>query len=128
MAADVLKYCTTAGTVLHGPSKVVEPEQLERLPPQQWASVELVHVPRVVFEPDPNKEHRWQARFSMGRLGPDYCLAVTDPEVTLRLNAGAQIKPECLLTVSLTEPIEAHGRPKLCYKLVAGVIELDAGV
>ena len=25
VAADVLKYCTTAGTVLHGPSKVVEP-------------------------------------------------------------------------------------------------------
>jgi hypothetical protein len=124
-AADVLKFCVTAGPVLHSASKVVEPSLLERLPPQKWASLELVHAKGVIFQRDPNKDHRWQARFSMGPREPAYCITLTDPEATMRLNAGGQLKPECLLTVSLTEPIEMPGRPKLCYKLVAAVIELD---
>ena len=101
-AADVLKYCTRAGQILHSAGKVVEPAHMERLPPEQWTSLELVRVKRVVFEPDPKKDHRWQARFSMGQLGPSYCLGMTDPEATLRLNGGEQITAECLLTVSLT--------------------------
>ena len=41
--------------------------------------------------------------------------------------AGERIAPHCLLTVSLTVPIEIgqFHKPKLCYKLVAGVIELE---
>ena len=126
-AADVLRYCTSAGQILHSTSKVVEPAQMELLPPERWTSLELVHVRGVVFEPDPNKEHRWHAKFSMGRVGPEYCIGVTDPEATLRLNGGEEIASECLLTVSLTEPIELsqYNKPELCYKLVAGVIELD---
>ena len=128
-AADVLKYCTRPGQILHSAGKVVEPAHMERLPPEQWTSLELVRVKSVVFEPDPKKDHRWQARFSMGQLGPSYCLGMTDPEATLRLNGGEQITAECLLTVSLTEPIEfsQYDKPELCYKLVAGVIELDGG-
>ena len=63
----------------------------------------------------------------MGQGGPEYRLPVTDPETTLRLGAGERIAPHCLLTVSLTVPIEIgqYHKPKLCYKLVAGVIELE---
>ena len=43
-AADVLRYCTGTGHVLHSTSKVVEPAQMELLPPEQWASLELVHA------------------------------------------------------------------------------------
>ena len=126
-AAAVLRYCTRGASVLHGPGKAVEPAHLAALPSEQWTSLELVHVPKVVFTPDPLKEHRWQAEFSLGRFGPKYCFVVTDPEATQRLNAGGQIASECLLTVSLTEPIELgqYHKPPLCYKLVAGVIELD---
>jgi len=44
----------------------------------------------------------------------------------MRLNKKEKIKPECLLTVSLTEPKEfkEYGKPELCYKLVAAVIKL----
>jgi hypothetical protein len=80
----------------------------------------------VTFQPDPRIAIRWQARFSPGRSGPTYCLNITDPEATLRLNKKDKFKPECLLTVSLTEPKEfkEYGKPELCYKLIAAVIEL----
>ena len=99
---------------------------MERLPPEKWTSLELVHSTNVTFEPDPRIAIRWQARFSAGPSGPKYCLSITDPEATLRLNKKEKIKPECLLTVSLTEPKEfkEYGKPELCYKLVAAVIEL----
>jgi hypothetical protein len=125
--AGVLAYCTTPARILHSAGKIVEPAEMEALPPQQWTSLELVRAEGVVFQRDPHKEHRWQARFSMGQGGPEYRLPVTDPETTLRLGAGEQIASHCLLTVSLTEPIEIgqFNKPKLCYKLVAGVIELE---
>ena len=124
--ADILVYGTTPERILHGAGKVVEPAEMELLPPQQWTSLELVRVRGVVFERDPCIERRWQARFSLGRRGPEYRLPVTDPVATMRLGAGERIAPDCLLTVSLTAPLEIgrFNKPKLCYKLVAGVIEL----
>ncbi len=125
--ADVLAYCTTPERILHSAGKVVEPAEMELLPPPRWTSLELVRVNGVVFERDPRIERRWQARFSLGQRGPEYRLPLTDPEATLRLGAGERIMPHCLLTVSLTAPIEIgqHNTRKLCYKLVAGVIELE---
>jgi hypothetical protein len=51
---------------------------------------------------------------------------VTDPEATWRLNGGRRPASDCLLTVSLTQPIRlgSPDAPELCYKLVAAVIEL----
>jgi hypothetical protein len=124
--ADILKYCSRKDSVLHGPGKTVQPSDLEQLPPRQWASLELVHAADATFEHDPRMPIRWQARFSSSPAGPSYCLHITDPEATLRLNKKQKIGPDCLLTVSLTEPKEfrEYGKPELCYKLVAAVIEL----
>lgn len=125
-ARDVIMYCSQGGLILHGPGKIVEPAELDRLPPVKWTSLQLIHSANVTFEPDPRKTLRWQARFSPGLSGPTYCLTITDPEATIRLNKREKIKPECLLTVSLTEPKELieFGKPELCYKIVAAVIEL----
>ena len=122
--ADVLKYCIREETVLHSTTKVVEPVQVEQLPPQEWASLALVHVENVLFDRDSREPDRWHAMFSLGRLGPRYHIKLTDPDATRRLNKGQRIKPACLLTLSLTEPIKMSDHPELCYKLVAGVIEL----
>jgi hypothetical protein len=123
---DIHKYRNNAATVLHGPGKTVEPAELERLPPAKWSSLELVHATNVSFQPDTRKTLRWQAKFSLGPSGPTYCLTITDPEATVLLNRKQAIKPECLLTVSLTEPKELteFGKPELCYKLVAAVMEM----
>jgi hypothetical protein len=125
-ARDILKYCNKEGIVLHSPGKTVEPSEMERLTPERWTSLQLIHSANVTFQPDPRIAIRWQARFSPGRSGPTYCLNITDPEATLRLNKKDKFKPECLLTVSLTEPKEfkEYGKPELCYKLIAAVIEL----
>jgi len=122
--SEVLRYCSKGRTVLHSSGKVVEPAYMARLPPKDWASLDLVRATNVSFVPDPRKENRWQVSFSMVRFSRKYCLTLTDPEATRRLEGGGQVRSECLLTVSLTEPIAMHGMPGLCYKLVVAVIEL----
>ena len=46
-AAEVLDYCSQAKHVLHGAGRVVEPSQMERLPPEEWTSLQLVHPARL---------------------------------------------------------------------------------
>jgi hypothetical protein len=125
-AVALLQYCSKSSTVLYNRKKVVDPSQLESLAPADWCSLELVHVKNLFFTREPRKQNRWQARFSLGRIGAEYLLSVTDPRATERLNNGDRMSKECLLTVSLTEPIALpqYELPKLCYKLVAAVIEL----
>ena len=123
---DVIEYASAPTRVLHGRKKVVRPSQLETLAPDQWTSLELVRSDDVTFEPHPRKPGRWEAKFSVGPFRSPYRFTVTDPVATGRLNAGGRIGPRCLLTVSLTEPIELpeFNMPRLCYKLVATVLEL----
>jgi hypothetical protein len=55
----------------------------------------------------------------------EYVLKLTDPEATRRLEAGERIGPRCLLTLSLTRPWAGNDPSmlKICYKIVAAVIE-----
>ena len=61
-----------------------------------------------------------------GRSSSTFSLSLTDPVATGRLNDGGKIAQNCLLTLSLTEPIAytQFNLPELCYKLVAAVIPL----
>jgi len=125
--ADVMKYCSKGWTMLHGHSKVVEPPVLEALQPSGWTSLELRRLKSISFSPDGKKENRWKADFSIGGLiGTDYSLSLTDPLLTKRLNDGEEVSGECLITISLTEPIALpqFGLPELCYKLAAAVMFL----
>ncbi len=121
---EVLKYVQEGDAVLYTRGKVVEPARIERLPPEKWASLQLVHGRNVSFEPDPRDDHRWQARFSTGGFGQDYLIKITDPIATVRLNSGRMLAANCLLTISLTEPIQVFDKPELCYKLAAGILEI----
>jgi hypothetical protein len=126
-AADLLCYCATGTAVLHGCSKVEDPSALERLPPQGWSSLELRHVKDAKFSLAPRKQDRWVVDFTTGTPFPTHlCLKVTDPVVTGFLNKGKQVGPECLVTLSLAEPIAypQFNLPELCYKLVAAVIDV----
>ena len=123
---DVLPHCSQSHRVLHSDGKAVEPAAMERLPPNKWVSLQLVHATNVVFKPDERKENRWIAEFCLHHLAPQYRIGVTDPIATNRLNQGKEIGRKCLLTISLTEPIAfpQWNIPELCYKVVAAVIEL----
>src|SRR6266700_4124926 len=48
-AADVMKYCDKSTSVLHSSSKIVDPADLEILPPEKWRSLELRHVSNATF-------------------------------------------------------------------------------
>jgi hypothetical protein len=124
--SDVMQYCSNSSTVLHSRGKVVEPAVMERLPEDQWTSLQLVHATNVQFVPDERKENRWVAEFSLSPFGPAYHIGISDPVVTNRLNEGDTIGRDCLLTVSLTEPVAfpQWNMPELCYKIVAAVIEV----
>jgi hypothetical protein len=126
-AVDVIKYCENSASVLHSPSKIVDPSDLELLPPAKWRSLELRHVNNAIFSPDPRKKEKWVVSFrANSRLSKAFSLSLTDPVATEKLNKGGKIGSNCLLTVSLTEPIafSQFNLPELCYKLVAAVIEL----
>jgi len=126
-SSDVLEYCSKDPSILHGHSKVVEPTLLDAKAPEDWASLELRRLPKVKFEPHEKKAGSWVAHFSAaGMPGTSYSLSVTDPVFEERLRAGEKLDGEWLLAISLTEPIAypQYNLPELCYKLVAGVIEL----
>lgn len=123
---NVLQYCVQTPKLLHSRGKVVYPSFMQRLAPDQWDSLQLVHAKKVTFEVNKRKEKRWIANFQADTQGPEYHLGITDPIATERLNKGEQLTSECLLTVSLTKPMAFPDLdlPELCYKVVAAVIEL----
>ena len=119
---EVLEYRSRDRWALHGQGQVVEPSLMEQLPPEQWVSLQLFATTNAAFRLGP---YRWQAYFSVGRAGSRYCISITDPVAAQQLDQGENISAKCLLTLSLTEPVEVYGKPELCYKLVAGVIESE---
>lgn len=123
--ADLLPLCDEAAPILHSASDRVLPKFLDKLPPAQWASLQLVRPRNLRFEHDRWDQHRWRARFE-DALGNEYSLRITDVGTTRRLGGGLRISPKSLLTVSLSKPWapSASAMLDLCYKLVAAVIEL----
>jgi hypothetical protein len=122
---QLLPWCDFTAPVLHTATDWVAPSELDKLPPAQWKSLQLVHSARTEFVPDRGGGPRWRIRFR-DKAGNPYSLKITDALVCNRLSRGEKFKSDCLLTVSLTEPwAPADGaKPELCYKLVAAVVEL----
>ena len=91
---------------------------------EEWRSLQLIHPAAVAFQHDHWNPHRWRAVFQHGQNM--YSLKVTDPLCTAKLDAGTQVGPDCLLTVSLTAPWAPPdgSHPEACYKLIAAVIGL----
>ncbi|MCK9356295.1 MAG: hypothetical protein M0R22_03975 [Dehalococcoidia bacterium] len=97
---------------------------MERLPTQDWKSLTLVRT-KASFEKDYFKSNRWRACFCDGR-GNGLELRVTDPAILPRLKELGGASIDCLLTISLAGPWAPKdgAKPPMCYKLVAGVMEL----
>jgi len=60
--------------------------------------------------------------------GRDIDLTITDPSFCDKLNKGYKPAKPCLLTMSLSMPYKPpdwqEDEPPVCWKLIAGVIEL----
>lgn len=120
---DVLKYCKDEEVILHNDTDRVTPSLFTKLPKSKWSSLQLVHSKNVHFYCDP--WGHWRAYFSYSpRKTLD--LKITDPFILERLKKNEQIKPECILTISMGTPYRRPNSsdPEYCWKMIAGVIEL----
>ena len=119
------------GPVLHNDENYVTVEFLKSLPFEKRRTLQLVEAGDVrVFSagPSANGGRKWKVSFSTVNGARMTCM-LTDPVLMEKLETGYVPSPHVLLTVSLSMPYrpsdwEAAGTP--CWKLVAGVIELDA--
>ena len=123
---DVLKYCENDGYILHNGNHRVLFNRFEDIPREQWKSLQLVHGKNIKFRSELNQynKKRWKALFIDDRDN-FLDLPITDPIASGKLDNKQKLSKNCLLTISLGGPYSSGiGRPKYCYKLVAGVIEL----
>jgi len=123
-AKDLLQYCEDDTVILHNHTDHVVPGFFGETPKNKWKSLQLVRNSEVQFI-SAYKEGQWRASFKDG-CGHTLNLKLTDPVVSQRLRRGDGISRDCMLVISLTTPWKPQGedRPELCYKLVAGVVEL----
>lgn len=121
---DILRYCEDDSVVLHSHNDRVAPEVLDKLPFEEWKSLQLIRV-KVSYNRDSWHPTRWRASFKDGSNNI-LSLKIDYPEIVARLEKGDKISTDCILTISLagtwTPPDKSL--PERCYKLVAGVIEL----
>lgn len=73
-----------------------------------------------------NARNRWKAKIlDEGYYFSDFELSITDPIALEKLNQGKSLSPHCLICISLSKPWQATPIDDfLCYRLVAGIIEL----
>lgn len=121
---EIIGYCEDSIMILHSHTDYVEPGYFDSLPFEQWKSLQLIRT-RVDFSKDTYKPRHWRASFYDGS-GHHLYLKVTDAIIVAELNDGAQVGPDCILTISLAGPWAPRdgSQPERCYKLVAGVIQL----
>jgi len=122
-AHNVLRYCEDDSIVLHNHDNNVAPEFFSQIPKSQWQSLQLVHNPNITFMRNPWGKCRAHFR-DAAQISLD--LKVTDPTVLEKLRNAESISRDCILTVSLATPWKPNDsdQPELCYKMVAGVVEL----
>ena len=122
-AQELLGYCEDDTVILHNHEEYVSPEFFTTHPRSEWRSLQLVHNTNVRFNPayDPKN---WRAWFRDGR-GRTLDLPLTDPVMSDKLRNGEKVGRDCILMISLGTPWKPKDRNQtLCYKIVAGVVEL----
>jgi len=122
---DLLQYCEDDRVILHNHEDRVSPDYFKKIPRKQWKSLQLVRNSHVRFESDYRGTRNWRSHFRDGS-GRHLCLKVTDPLAGDFARCHQDVDADCLLTVSLGGPWQPDdkSKPLMCYKLVAGVLQL----
>jgi len=125
---DVFQYVERASPILHNSRKYVTLPELQQIPVQQRRTLQLIRVMdfSVTCETAPTRRKKWRGNTWTGTGILD--LPITDPVFIRKLDTGHTPSPQCLLTISLAMPWKSSdsppGEPQVCWKLIAGVIEL----
>lgn len=127
---DIEKYAKRPYYVLHNHRKYVTPKELQRKPFVNRATLQLIRVDSFKVRDarkKPTDKHNWKGVILSG--GREIEVGITDPVYFERLNRGHKPSASSLLTMSLSMP---HRPPDwdeddepVCWKLIAGVIELQ---
>ena len=126
---DISKHVRQPYYVLHNRKKYVTPGELQQKPFEKRRTLELIQVDGFKVLDRRRKstdEPSWKGVISSG--GRDIELKITDPIFFKKLNGGHKPSPTCLVTMSLSMPYKPddwdEGEGPVCWKLIAGVIEL----
>jgi len=124
-ATDMLRYCEDDTVILHNHQDRVPLDYFKTLPREQWKSLQLIRNSHVQFEPDYRDARNWRAHFRDGS-GQHLALKVTCSLAGDFARLHQDVDADCLLTVSLGGPWQPDdkSKPLMCYKLVAGVLQL----
>ena len=128
-ANDLLRHVKPSYYILHNHKKYVTIEEMKQKPFPKRATLQLVRVNdftvRDAGSPSTAK-HNWKGVVSSG--GRILELTITDPAFCERLNKEYTPSQSCLLTMSLSMPYKPpewkEDEAAVCWKLIAGVIEL----
>jgi ATP-dependent DNA helicase RecQ len=129
---DLIPRCSREPLILHNTENYVTVQYLQSLSFKERRTLQLVEA--FEFEPfngGPSAQggSRWYGSFISNR-GERLRARVTDPVLVEKLERGYRPGAHCLITVSLSMPYRPAGwgeEGDPCWKLIAGVIELDHG-
>jgi hypothetical protein len=128
--ADIEKYVKRPYYVLHNRRKYVTLRELRQKPLEKRVTLQLIRVNNFKVCDTRKKtidKHNWSGTILSG--GRELEVKITDPVCFKRLNGGYEPSLSCLLTMSLGMPYrppdwDENDEP-VCWKLIAGVIELQ---
>lgn len=115
---EAMQYTENTDCLLHNIDKRVPYDYFKGISESEWKSLQLIHVKNASFSMNPWNHLECNFRYS----GEWYSLKTTCPEA----DALEGSRGNYLLTISMTGPYKRKASEKLaCWKLIAGVIELD---
>ncbi len=127
---DLRRYLQPGQPILHNDTRSVAVDFMQSLPPEERRTLQLVETTDFVAWTT-RRRHSEQRVWCGGFTAPDGTrmeLHITDPVFSAHLDAGLLAPSHCLLAISLSMPWRPADRPDdaaSCWKLIAGVIELD---
>lgn len=126
---DIARHCAPGGLILHNTARTVRKSHLESLPAAARSSLALVRTTSFAVAVGAENKlggHKWDGTLET-RDGQRLTATITDPVFVARLEAGYRPSDQCFVIVSLSMPYpgEVGGEPDVCWKLLAGVIDIN---
>ena len=127
---DMDKYAQRTRYVLHNHRKYVTTRELQQKPFAKRATLQLIRIDNFKVRDarrNITDKHNWKGTILSD--GRKLEVKITDPVCSKKLNSGYKPSPSCLLTLSLSMPHKPsdwdEDEEPVCWKLIAGVIELQ---
>lgn len=127
---DMEKYAKRPYYVLHNHKKYVTLRELQQKPFVKRVTLQLICVDKFKVRDARRKatdKHNWKGIILSGSRKIE--VGITDPVFSEKLKSGYKPSPSCFLTMSLGMPYRPpdwdESEEPVCWKLIAGVIELQ---